>query len=75
MRRSFSRVFKPVIHYRTGAPSLIHNLHGDPQRIRRSCEIIHRKYKETYGIADYRAPQAASKLLPLRVPMSRKSIA
>lgn len=75
--RRWGHVFvdHPVLHYRTGAPSLIHNLQGDQDPVRRSYEIIHRKYKEAYGLADYRALQVASKLLPLRVPQPRKSAA
>jgi glycosyltransferase involved in cell wall biosynthesis len=73
--RRWGHVFvdRPVLHYRTGAPSLIHNLHGNQEPIRHSYRIIHRKYKETYGLADYRTLQVASKLLPLRVPMLRES--
>lgn len=73
--RRWGHVFvdHPVLHYRTGAPSLIHNLKGNQEPIQRSYKIIHRKYKETYGLADYRALQVASKLLPLRVPMIKKS--
>jgi GT2 family glycosyltransferase len=58
----------PTLHYRTGAPSLMHNLHGDEKPVQQSYKIIHRKYKETYGLAEYRALQITSKLLPLRVP-------
>lgn len=64
----------PVLHYRTGAPSLIHNLEKNRTPIKHSYTIIHRKYKETYGIADYRALQAISKLLPLRVPINKETI-
>jgi hypothetical protein len=64
-----------VRHYHTGAPSLIHDLDGNQEPIRHSYRIIHRNHKETYGLADYRAPQVASKLLPLRVPMLRESAA
>jgi glycosyltransferase involved in cell wall biosynthesis len=65
----------PVLHYRTGAPSLIHNLKGDHEAILNSYKIIHRKYKETYGLVDYRALQAVCKVLPLRVPDIRESTA
>ncbi len=73
--RRWGHVFvdHPILHYRTGAPSLIHDLKDDQEPIRRSYEIIHRKYKETYGIADYRALQITSKLLPLPVRVSRRS--
>ena len=62
-------VDRPVLHYRTGAPSLIHDLQGDTKPIHDSYRIIHRKYKETYGAVDYRALQAACKALPLRVQL------
>jgi hypothetical protein len=73
--RRWGHVFvdHPILHYRTGAPSLIHDLKDDYEPIQRSYGIIHRKYKEAYGIVDYRALQVASKLLPLRVPMTGKS--
>ena len=65
--RRWGHVFvdHPILHYRTGAPSLINDLKDDNEPIRRSYEIIHRKYKGTYRIADYRALQVASKLLPM----------
>ena len=68
--RRWGHVFvdHPVLHYRTGAPSLIHNLKGDGMPVRRSYEIIHRKYRRTYGEAEYRALQVISKLLPIDVP-------
>jgi len=72
--RRWGHVFvdHPVLHYRTGAPSLIHNLKGDHELIRRSYAIIHRKYKETYGLVEYRALQIISKLLPLPGATQRK---
>jgi glycosyltransferase involved in cell wall biosynthesis len=65
--RRWGHVFvdHPVLHYRTGAPSLIHNLRGNTAPIEDSYGIIHRKYRETYGEAEYRALQLVSKLLPL----------
>ena len=64
--RQYGHVFvdRPVLHYRTGSPSLIHNLKGDGGLIQDSNRIIHRKYKEQYGIAEYRALQAVARLLP-----------
>jgi glycosyltransferase involved in cell wall biosynthesis len=68
--RRWGHVFvdHPVLHYRTGAPSLMHDHHGNQEPIQQSYRIMHRKYKETYGLADYRALQIMCKLLPLRVP-------
>jgi glycosyltransferase involved in cell wall biosynthesis len=62
----------PVLHYRTGAPSLIDDLKGNHDPIRYSYQIMHRKYIETYGIVDYRVLQAISKVLPLRAPISKE---
>lgn len=72
--RRWGHVFvdHPVLNYRTGAPSLIHNLKGDKTPVRRSYEAIHRKYRQTYGEAEYRALQIVSKLLPFKVPAQAK---
>lgn len=71
--RRWGHVFvdHPVLHYRTGAPSLIHDLKGDPRPIQRSYAIMHRKYREAHGALDYRALQLISRLLPLRPPIRR----
>ncbi len=58
----------PALHYRTGGPSLNHDLHGNQEPIQHSYGNMHRKYKETYGLADYRALQVTSTLLPQCVP-------
>lgn len=65
--RRFGHVFVdvPVLHYRTGSPSLIHDLLGDVGPIHRSNALIHGKYRRTYGALDYRALQVATRLLPL----------
>lgn len=67
-RRGHVFVDHPVLHYRTGAPSLIHDLRGDATPVHDSYRIIHRKYRSEHGEPEYRALQIASKLLPLRVP-------
>ncbi len=73
--REYGHVFvdQPVLHYRTGSPSLIHNLKGDNGPIQDSSRIIHRKYKEKHGIAEYRALQAVAQLLPT-APNAREGI-
>ncbi len=73
--RRFGHVFvdHPVLHYRTGAPSLIHDLKGDTGPIRSSYAIIHRKYRQAHGELEYRALQLVSKLLPLAVPAQGRS--
>jgi hypothetical protein len=62
-----------VLHYRTGARSLIHNLKGDQAAVHSSNTIIYRKYQDTFGLAHHRALQVASKVLPLRMPKLRDS--
>ena len=61
----------PTLHYRTGAPSMIHNLKGDEGPVAKSYKIMHGKYKAAYGMLDYSCLQLASKLLPASVPTSR----
>lgn len=65
--RRFGHVFvdHPVLRYRTGAPSLIHNLKGDAEPIAESYRRIHRKYRRAHGALEYRALQLAVRLLPL----------
>ena len=72
--RRFGHLFvdHPVLHYRTGAPSLIHDLKGDTGPIQASYQIIHRKYREEHGPAEYLALKIASKLLPFRAPLERR---
>jgi glycosyltransferase involved in cell wall biosynthesis len=66
--RKFGHVFVdyPVLHYRTGAPSLIHNLKGDKTPIAESYRIIHKKYRAEHGRREYAALWLVSRLLPLR---------
>jgi GT2 family glycosyltransferase len=68
--RAFGHVFvnRPVLHYRTGRPSLIHDLNGNNRPISDSYRIMHEKYKTEHGIAEYRALQIVSKLLPITQP-------
>lgn len=65
--RRFGHVFvnHPVLHYRTGAPSLIHNLKGDARPIAESYRLMHHKYRREHGPLEYRALQMAARLLPL----------
>lgn len=71
--RQFGHVFvnRPVLHYRTGRPSLIHDLKGDGGPIADSYRIMHAKYKARHGMLEYRALQVVSKLLPLTEPPER----
>lgn len=71
--RQFGHVFvdRPVLHYRTGRPSLIHDLKGDGAPIAESYRLMHGKYKARHGMLEYRALQVVSKLLPLDGPPPR----
>ncbi len=71
--RQFGHVFvdHPVLHYRTGRPSMIHDLKGDGAPIVESYKRMHDKYKVQHGALEYRALQIASKLLPLDGPPPR----
>lgn len=71
--RQFQHVFvnRPVLHYRTGRPSLIHDLQGNNQPIADSYRIMHAKYKARHGALEYRALQIVSKLLPIAKPPDR----
>lgn len=64
--RRFGHVYvdRPVLNYRTGKPSLMHDLGKDDTLVRQSYAIIHRKYKEDHGMLEYLALQLATRLLP-----------
>jgi glycosyltransferase involved in cell wall biosynthesis len=56
---------RPVLHYRVGQPSLMHNLGKSPEaEVISSNAIIHRKYIREHGQLEYRALQFLAKLLP-----------
>lgn len=62
--RRFGFVFvdRPVLEYRTGAPSLMHSMVDDGP-LRRSYALTHRKYRETHGALEFFALKALAKLL------------
>lgn len=60
-------VSRPVLHYRTGRPSLMHNLGKDNTKVEESYAIMHRKYKEEHGAVEYRLLQFLTKSLPFSV--------
>jgi glycosyltransferase involved in cell wall biosynthesis len=64
--RRYGHVFVdvPVLHYRTGAPSLINDLKGDKKPIADSYRIIHQKYRQEHGMPEYVSMKLASYLLP-----------
>jgi glycosyltransferase involved in cell wall biosynthesis len=65
--RRFGHVFvdRPVLHYRTGAPSLMFNLNGDNTKVVESYQIIHRNYREAHGTLEFMALKGLAKLFPL----------
>ena len=67
--RRYGHVYvnRPVLHYRTGAPSLMHDLQGDETKVRESYAIIGRKYRQEHGTLEFRALQLLGKLLPALV--------
>ncbi|MCP3097521.1 glycosyltransferase [Myxococcus sp. K15C18031901] len=76
--RAYGHVYvdRPILHYRTGRPSLMHNLGKDGTLVMQSNEIIHGKYRQTNGELEYRMiqlmmrtlPFDLAKRLPLRLP-------
>jgi glycosyltransferase involved in cell wall biosynthesis len=64
MRRyGFIYADRPILEYRTGAPSLMHDLANDWKPVEDSYRIIHGKYKAEHGILEY----ALLKLLSMRL--------
>ena len=64
--RQFGHVYldRPILHYRVGAPSLIHDLKEDWNPVVESYKIIHKKYKAERGMPEY----AMLKLMSLKIP-------
>lgn len=65
--RRFGHVYvdRPMLHYRTGAPSLMHNLGKETDaRVTQSYAIIGRKYRQEHGWLEFKALQAWAKLWP-----------
>lgn len=67
--RRYGHVYvnRPVLLYRTGRPSLMHNLGKDNSLVLESVRIMHAKYRQEYGLLEYRILQAAARLLPFEV--------
>lgn len=68
--RRYGHVFvgRPVLHYRTGKPSLMHDLGRDATKpVRDSNFLIHQKYRREHGQLEYRAMQLLVKTLPFAV--------
>jgi GT2 family glycosyltransferase len=64
--RRYGHVYvnRPVLHYRTGAPSLMHDLKGDNAKVEESYGIIHRKYRQQHGALEFLALKVVSRFLP-----------
>jgi glycosyltransferase involved in cell wall biosynthesis len=77
--RRYGHVYvnRPILHYRTGRPSLMHNLGKDYTLVHTSNAMIHEKYKKEHGILEYRALQLSAKLVPFellrRIPFDTRS--
>ena len=61
---------RPVLLYRTGEQSIIHDLDGDVTSIGTSYEIIRRKYRAAHGRMEYLALHVMCKLLPVGAPVN-----
>jgi glycosyltransferase involved in cell wall biosynthesis len=48
-------VDRPVVQYRTGAPSLMHNLAANDEKLHVSYRRIHGKYRKAHGILNFLA--------------------
>ena len=46
-------VDRPVVRYRTGAPSLMHNLAANDEKLRISYRRIHDKYRRAHGVLNF----------------------
>lgn len=64
--RTYRHVYvqRPMLHYRIGRPSLMHNLGHDGQLVFESNSMIHQKYRTERGWLEYRALQLLSRALP-----------
>ncbi|MBU8895072.1 glycosyltransferase family 2 protein [Corallococcus sp. H22C18031201] len=60
-------VNRPILHYRVGKPSLMHNLGKDGTLVMESNAIIHSKYRRAHGELEYRALQLVLRALPFDV--------
>lgn len=68
---------RPVLHYRVGKPSLMHNLGKSPElEVVKSYAMMHSKYIREHGLLEYRALQILAKLLPYslvrRIPIGKR---
>ncbi len=71
--RRYGYVFvdQPILQYRTGADSRIHNLQENWKPVEDSYAVIHRKYRAHHGLFEYAALQFYSRFLPAVSPPGR----
>lgn len=64
--RQYGHVYinRPILHYRTGAPSLMHDLHGDNGPVAQGYEIMYRKYREQRGELEFHLLKGWARFLP-----------
>jgi glycosyltransferase involved in cell wall biosynthesis len=63
----FVYVDRPVVRYRTGASSLMHDLKENDEKLRIAYARAHRKYREEHGASEFFALKAVARTL-LRWP-------
>jgi GT2 family glycosyltransferase len=69
----FAYVDRPVLHYRTGQSSLMHDL-VDNSKVSESYRVIHTKYRRAHGVAEFYALKALASLpFPLQEPPAASS--
>ena len=59
----FVYVDRPVLNYRTGAPSLMHNLKENDPKQRIAYARMHEKYRHTHGLLEHSALRILSRIL------------
>jgi len=71
--RKFGHVFvdRPILQYRTGRSSLIHDLQGNWQPVADAYGIIHRKYRTEHGLLEYAVLKVLSLTLASVSPSTR----
>jgi glycosyltransferase involved in cell wall biosynthesis len=59
----FVFIDRPVVRYRTGQPSLMHDLKEDDEKLRTAYERTHRKYREEHGAGEFFVLKALARTL------------
>ncbi|MCY1034066.1 glycosyltransferase family 2 protein [Corallococcus sp. BB11-1] len=75
--RRYGHVYvdRPILNYRVGRPSLMHDLGKKGEKVEKSVAesnaIIHNKYRREYGELEYRLLQLATRALKKRFGLTR----